>query len=983
MSNRRFLSLVVVLLTLFCTGVPYQPFSNISLAQFSSSRLGKSTPSVTQGASGPVVPPAVQGTEALNQLKKDDSYGSLAEAMAAAPYRVNWAAHSRLPHLNGAYEAVNPAQGFISYFTPEGVHLAAAGEGTPTWSLEMKLQGIGYGDQLGYVSAGTPTVTGNRVELQRNSSVSRLHSSFTEWYRNEPAGLEQGVTIDSAPGERTPGDRLRVAFDVATTLEAQLESGGQAIDFIGQHRERVVRYDKLVVTDAQEKHLPAWIRLEAGQVVLEIDDSTAIYPITIDPTFAQQAKLIAPDGEERDSFGTVAISGDTAVIGASSDGEGSVYIFTNSGTTWNFQQKLRASDGQFADSFGGAVAISGDTLVVGAGGADIGANNGQGAVYVFVRNGTIWSEQQKLVASDGAIFDGFGFSVSINGETIVVGSEADDVGDKMSQGSAYVFVRTGTTWNEQQKLTASDGASFDFFGRSVAIYNETIVIGAPQVNISTNSDQGSAYVFVRTGTTWSLQQTLTASDGAADDLFGGSVAISGETVVVGAFLDDIDSRLDQGSAYVFVRTGTTWNLQQKLTDLDGMTESYFGCSLMVEGEVVVVGAFNTDLGNGVNQGAAYVFRRTGTVWEQLFKLTPLDPEESMQFGFSVAISGGLILVGAPVDTIGENINQGSAYVFVLDFDTNYPSSLFVADTSNNRIQRFDGTSWLVVGSGIAGSGPGQFRLPEAVAADLSGNVIYVADTGNQRIQWSTDQGATWKVFASIGSGLNQVRSPQGLALDSSRNLYVSDTGNNRVLRFSGGMPGSGVVLLPFGSAANQVNSPRGLTIDTVFNLYVADSGNNRIMKVIGANQPAFVGTQIIASSGSAVNQVRQPQGVAVDGSGNLLIADTGNSRVLKFVGGNGETGVLLSQSGSALGQVRNPEGVAFSVFSTGPLAGRLMLSVGDTGNNRIVGLDLGDASNQSSTAWPALSSSGFWQLVGTPNRLGSQVGQFRAPSKIN
>ena len=982
MPNRRFLSLVVVLLTLLCTGVLHQPFSNSSLAQFSGSHPGKSTRSVAQGASNPVTPQVTQGAEALNRLKQDGSYDSLAEAMVSAQYSVNWVAHSRLPHLNGAYEAVNPAQGFISYFTPEGVHLAAAGDGTPPWFLEMKLQGIGYGGTLAEASAGTPGVTRNRVELQRNASGSLFHSSLTEWYRNEPAGLEQGLTIDSAPGERTPGNRLRVAFDVESSLEARLESDGQAIDFIGQNRERVVRYDKLMVTDAQEKHLPAWMRLEAGQVVLEIDDSTASYPVTIDPTFAQQAKLIAPDGKKGDAFGTVAVSGDTAVIGASSDGEGSVYIFRNNGTTWNFQQKLKASDGQFADLFGGAVAISGDTLVVGAGGADIGANDIQGAAYVFVREGTTWSEQQKLVASDGAIFDGFGFSVSISGETIVVGAQANNIDNNINQGAAYVFVRTGPTWSEQQKLTASDGASNDFFGQSVAVNGETIVIGAPQMDISANSDQGSAYVFVRTGTTWNLQQKLTASDGATADLFGGAVAISGETVVVGAFIADIGSSLDQGSAYVFVRTGTTWSLQQKLTDLDGMTESFFGCSVMIEGEVVVVGAFSTDLGNGVNQGAAYVFRRTGTVWEQVFKLTPLDPEESMQFGFSVAISGGVILVGAPVDTIGENFDQGSAYVFVLDFDTQYSSSLFVADTGNNRIQKFDGSAWSVIGSGVVGSGPGQFRLPEAVVADVSGNVIYVADTGNQRIQWSTDRGATWKIFASVGSGLSQVRSPQGLALDASGNLYVSDTGNNRVLRFGGGMPGSGMVLLTFGSAANQVNSPRGLTIDAVFNLYVADFGNNRIIKVIGANQPALVGTQIIASSGSGLNQVRQPQGVAVDGSGNLLVADTGNSRVLKFVGGNGETGVLLSPGGSALGQVRNPEGVTFSVFSTGPLAGRFLLSVGDTGNNRIVGLDLGDASNQSSTTWATSSSSGFWQLVGAPNRLGSQVGQFRAPSKI-
>jgi hypothetical protein len=171
----------------------------------------------------------------------------------------------------------------------------------------------------------------------------------------------------------------------------------------------------------------------------------------------------------------------------------------------------------------------------------------------------------KLAATDGGVADFFGTSVAISGDTAIVGSDQDDVGVNFDQGSAYIFVRSGTTWSQQQKLTASDGASPDIFGYSVAISGDTVIVGAPPDDVGANTDQGSAYVFVRSGTTWTEQQKLTAGDGAAGDTFGSSVAISGETIIVGAVNDDVGGNTDQGSAYVFVRSGTTWSQQQKLT----------------------------------------------------------------------------------------------------------------------------------------------------------------------------------------------------------------------------------------------------------------------------------------------------------------------------------------------------------------------------------------------------------------------------------
>ncbi|HNG94196.1 MAG TPA: hypothetical protein PLB32_15445, partial [Acidobacteriota bacterium] len=259
--------------------------------------------------------PNLTGEKAIEHLKQEGAYDSLAAALAAARYSANWVANPRLPYLNGAYEADNPAQGFTSYFTPEGVHLVAAGEGTPAWFLEMKLQGIGYGDKLGTVSAGVPAVTSNRVELVRNSALSpeplalALNSSLIphpsslaltsapspepsaliEWYENGPAGLEQGLTLDAPPGERSGADRLRVVFDVDGTLEARRTADGQVIHFYNRAGDQVLSYSKLVVTDAHGQMLPAQMELASGQVVLEIDDTGAEYPVTIDPTFGQQS----------------------------------------------------------------------------------------------------------------------------------------------------------------------------------------------------------------------------------------------------------------------------------------------------------------------------------------------------------------------------------------------------------------------------------------------------------------------------------------------------------------------------------------------------------------------------------------------------------------------------------------------------------------------------------------------------------------------
>ncbi|MBO0860291.1 MAG: PxKF domain-containing protein [Chloracidobacterium sp.] len=394
--------------------------------------------------------------------------------------------------------------------------------------------------------------------------------------------------------------------------------------------------------------------------------------------FTQQQKLEASDAMIGDSFGnSVAISGDTVVVGARFDDDaagldqGSAYVFVRSGDgTWTQQQKLEASDAAAGDQFGSSVAISGETIVVGTSLKPGALGIQEGAVYVFSRSGGAWTQQQKLVAPDPHVFDGFGYSVAISGETIVVGDVNADGAGGIDKGAAYVFARGGGgVWTLQQKLEALDASATPAlsFGLSVAISGETIVVGAPNWDDVGAGvyDQGSAYVFARNGGVWSQQQQLLASDPATFELFGQSVAISGDTVVIGASLGAGLVDPHQGASYVFTRSGVVWSEQQKLEASDAAANDRFGNSVAINGETIVVAAYLSTGALGPQQGSAYIFTRNGDVWTQQQELEEAPSERfGPQFGSAVAIGGNTVVVGAENDAgHAAPFAQGSAYIF--------------------------------------------------------------------------------------------------------------------------------------------------------------------------------------------------------------------------------------------------------------------------------------------------------------------------------
>lgn len=327
-----------------------------------------------------------------------------------------------------------------------------------------------------------------------------------------------------------------------------------------------------------------------------------------------------------------------------------------------------ASDGEVGDEFGHSVATKGNYAVVGAPYDDIGANNGQGSAYVFFFNGTAWVEQAKLLATGGAANDNFGYSVAISGDYVIVGAPNDDVGINNNQGSAYIFLRSGTNWTQQASITGASATGGDNFGHSVSIDGAYAAVGAPHDDVGVNNWQGTAYVFIRSGVNWSQQDYVTIPSGTAIDVFGTSVGISGIQLIVGAPNDDIGGVTDMGSVHVFQRTGSAWSHAQVLTYFN--TQNYhFGNSVSIDGSYMVAGVPTESLVNYPGSARAYIFN--GSSWVTtangnfLITVLGVDSEQGDQFGYSVAMGGNYTVVGSPFsDTLAHL--SGRAYLFQTD-----------------------------------------------------------------------------------------------------------------------------------------------------------------------------------------------------------------------------------------------------------------------------------------------------------------------------
>lgn len=423
-------------------------------------------------------------------------------------------------------------------------------------------------------------------------------------------------------------------------------------------------------------------------------------------TSQYQRRLIPNRRADGYAFGiSVAISDEMAVVGASrANDTGQVFIFTpNAKKLWIQQTKFSGSDIDNGDGFATSVAIDDNKLIAGAplhsaGGAS------SGATYIFERGEAAWLQQSKLSDSETASEDQFGYSVAIGENFAIVGARQDDDGGSNS-GAAYAFSRQRINWTRQAKLIANDIAPGDLFGYSVAISRDTAVIGAFGRD-DAGPNAGAAYVFVRSGTAWIQQAKLIGSDTQQFDHFGATVAIDGDTVIVGAYGKD-NGTPDSGAAYIFVRNGTSWTEQAKLLLNNPVAGDWFGCSVDISGNTAVVGAYKRDV-SGEDSGAAYVFTRTGVTWQQQAILIPNDVGIGDEFGFSVSISDETVVAGAPKDDLDDVTDSGSAYVFAR-LNTNWVQQTKLSASQGGINDQFGAAvsidkDWLIVGAWKADAG---------------------------------------------------------------------------------------------------------------------------------------------------------------------------------------------------------------------------------------------------------------------------------------
>lgn len=486
-----------------------------------------------------------------------------------------------------------------------------------------------------------------------------------------------------------------------------------------------------------------------------------------------------------DDFGSaVALDGDTLLVGARLEDQpgatdaGAAYVFVRSGGAWIEQARLVAPDAAAFDAFGVAVALDGDTAAVGASLDDHSGAFNAGSVWIFTRDGAQWSVQARLQAPDAASSDAFGYALALQGGTLVVAAPSDDTPDGANAGSAWVFTGGGAAWAPQAQLRASAAQAWDFLGYSAALDGGTLLLGAPADDLPAGVDAGSVRVFTGGGAAWSEQALLAAAAGLDGDLLGQSVALEGDTALLGAPLHDPDGVPDAGAAFVFVRTGSGWSEQARLVAALAAPDDFGGTAVALSGGRALVGAPRSDVA-GPDAGAAWIHERDGAAWLELLQLVDAAPAAGDGWGAALAVDAAAALVGVRGDDAA-GIDAGAVCAAALgSFEDLGDALAGVAGPP-----RLTGLGTLVAGS------PGQLRLEQA--APLAPTLLFVAFEDAPTpfrggtlhplpavllLPLATDAGGGWLLPwpawpADVPSGLSfylqpaiaDVAAPQGVAL---------------------------------------------------------------------------------------------------------------------------------------------------------------------------------------------------------------------------
>ena len=635
---------------------------------------------------------------------------------------------SRFDNLSPAeqasdYQAFNRSQNIVAKFDNRGVHLRPNTKDESVWHLTLSIVGLGQSgavQPLNFTGDSPVHVAGNRIEFTRGG--------LAEWYENSEKGLEHGITIFTSP-VRPKGkpSSLVIEMQLTGSLVPRLRRNAKSLTLYDKNDSAVLQYDGLKVWDSRDRILPAELRVTAGKgddhsyrVAIAVDDSQAVYPITVDPVFSYAKKLVRLEWSWHVQFGeSVALNENIALVGSTNAGRdlvgttGAAYVYYRNfeGNAWGLAKKITASNGVSGDRFSSSMAINGNTAVVCSNGND----HNRAYVYYRDQGGADNWGQVKIISMNAYIFYN---SAAIEADTLAVGTNEYDNGGNV--GAVFLYNRNLgglDAWGLVKKITAEDGTSGNYFGGAVAIDGDMIAVGA-YGDETNGSKSGAVYIFERNvggPDNWGQVVKILPSDGSEGDNFGYALSLKGDTLVVGAWLDD-DNGLNSGSAYVFQRDHggiNTWGQVKKLIADDVNEGDWFAESISMDGDTVVIGArpgayvFKRDAGgidnwgivkkifgssiggavdinsntiivgaplnsdNGTSAGAAFIHERDegGTEnWGQVKELLPIATTElpGDHFGKSVDIDGDVAAVGAYSAMDAYGLNYGAVYVFERD-----------------------------------------------------------------------------------------------------------------------------------------------------------------------------------------------------------------------------------------------------------------------------------------------------------------------------
>jgi hypothetical protein len=589
---------------------------------------------------------------------------------------------------SGAVRSANPENKMEFTISPDQLSLRPA-DSAKNWHVDVSLAAVGRGPDPLPVSGGVLTRSQNRAEIVRNDGA------LVEWFVHRTNGLEQGFTlVDRPAGVATP---LTVALSVSGGLSAQTPAEGEdSIRFVDADGQTRMRYSKLLAWDAQGRTLPSQMHGHGDRITISVDDSNAAYPVTIDPVYLTEEAHLLNDfanGHSGDHFAqAVIVVANTAIIGSFADrndlgsgnGYGSVYVYKRIAGVWSLDQKIRPNDVLLPAElttnlyFGRSVALcrfSSNRLAVGCPGIDA------GTVFLFSRvdENSPFIFEARIGQTNPTNGDSFGHSVALCGPTLVIGAPGDEPSGNTDVGSVYFFQNIGGVWTETSEFYGT--TSNDHFGGNnandvtgtglmVAVQGNWAIGAAPLGTIG-GVPKGYVRVFTRpgaVGTPWiEILPPIQATDGLSGDEFGTAVALDGTSILIGA-PDATVGGIKTGAAYYFTYNGTNYTQVSKFTATDAATGDRFGHSVGLSGRFSFVGAPDHDL-LGTNSGAAYLFFRTSSGWQQNRKFTGSDTSTQDHFGASGFMNAGTLIFGAPQDNVlGTGPDAGSAYIFGADYD---------------------------------------------------------------------------------------------------------------------------------------------------------------------------------------------------------------------------------------------------------------------------------------------------------------------------